>query len=195
MAVPGPPRNPVSTSDSLTSVKIVYETPADDGGSPILDYKYSTDGGSTWLTVSPTVRSDGKLEFSLSSLTAASTYAVKILATNAIGRSTSVTTSATTLATLATTTTSTVAPTTTTTTTVAPKAVVVAAAPAPTTTTTTVAPVVVAQAVRQPTPVVVPKLPVTGLQDSLRLVYAALALMGVGGTVVATNRRRVRTRN
>jgi len=195
MAVPGPPRNPVSTSDSLTSVKIVYETPADDGGSPILDYKYSTDGGSTWLTVSPTVRSDGKLEFSLSSLTAASTYAVKILATNAIGRSTSVTTSATTLATLATTTTSTVAPTTTTTTTVAPKAVVVAAAPAPTTTTTTVAPVVVAQAVRVVTPVAVPKLPVTGQQDSLRLVFWALALMGVGGTVVATNRRRVRTRN
>jgi hypothetical protein len=195
MAPPGPPRNPVSTSDSLTAVKIVYETPADDGGSPILDYKYSTDGGSTWLTVSPTVRSDGKLEFSLSSLTAASTYAVKILATNAIGRSTSVTTSATTLATLATTTTSTVAPTTTTTTTVAPKAVVVAAAPAPTTTTTTVAPVVVAQAVRVVTPVVVPKLPVTGQQDSLRLVFWALALMGVGGTVVATNRRRVRTRN
>ena len=188
MAPPGPPRNPVSTSDSLTAVKIVYETPADDGGSPILDYKYSTDDGSTWLTVSPTVRSDGKLEFSLSSLTAASTYAIKILATNAIGRSTSVTTSATTLATLPTTTTST---TTTTTTTVAPKAVVVAAAP--TTTTTTAAPVVVAQAVRVATPVVLPKLPVTGLQDSLRLVFWALAMMGVGSTVVATTRRRVRT--
>jgi hypothetical protein len=192
MAVPGPPRNPVSTSDSLTSVKVVYETPADDGGSPILEYKYSMDNGSTWLTVNPTVRSDGKLEFSLSSLTAASTYAVKILATNAIGRSTSVTTSVTTLATLPTTTTSTVAPTTTTT--AAPKAVVVAAAPIATTTSTTVAPVVVAQAVRQPTPVVVPKLPVTGLQESLRLVYVALALVGVGSTVVATNRRRVRTR-
>ena len=189
MAPPGPPRNPVSTSDSLTAVKIVYETPADDGGSPILDYKYSTDDGATWLTVSPTVRSDGKLEFSLSSLTAASTYSVKILATNAIGRSTSVTTSVTTLATLATTTTSTVAPTTTT---VAPKAVVAAAAP--TTTTTTAAPVVVAQAVRPVTPVVVPKLPVTGLQESLRLVYVALALMGAGSTVVATTRRRVRSR-
>jgi hypothetical protein len=96
------------------------------------------------------------------------------------------------LATLPTTTTSTTT-TTTTTTTVAPKAVLVAAAPAPTT-TTTVAPVVVAQAVRVVTPVVVPKLPVTGQQDSLRLVYLALALMGVGSTVVATNRRRVRTR-
>jgi microcystin-dependent protein len=191
MAPPGPPRNPVSTSDSLTAVKIVYETPADDGGSPILDYKYSTDDGSTWLTVSPTVRSDGKLEFSLSSLTAASTYAIKILATNAIGRSTSVTTSATTLATLPTTTTSTTTTTTTTTTTVAPKAVVVAAAP--TTTTTTAAPVVVAQAVRAATPVVLPKLPVTGLQESMRMVYVALALMGIGSTVVATTRRRVRT--
>jgi len=194
MSVPGPPRNPVSTSDSLSAVKIVYETPADDGGSPILEYKYSMDNGSTWLTVNPTVRSDGKLESGLSSLTAASTYAVKILATNAIGRSTSVTTSVTTLATLPTTTTSTVAPTTTTTTTVAPKAVVVAAAPVVTTTTTTAAPVVVAQAVRAVTPVVLPKLPVTGQQDSLRLVYLALALMGLGGTVVATNRRRVRTR-
>ena len=193
MAPPGPPRNPVSTSDSLTAVKIVYETPADDGGSPILEYKYSTDDGSTWLTVSPTVRSDGKLEFSLSSLTAASTYAVKILATNAIGRSTSVTTSATTLATIATTTTTT-STTTTTTTTAAPKAVVVAAAPAPTT-TTTAAPVVVAQAVRVETPVVLPKLPVTGLQESLRLVYMAMALMGVGSTIVATTRRRVRPRN
>ena len=191
MAPPGPPRNPVSTSDSLTAVKIVYETPADDGGSPILDYKDSTDDGSTWLTVSPTVRSDGKLEFSLSSLTAASTYAIKILATNAIGRSTSVTTSATTLATLPTTTTSTTTTTTTTTTTVAPKAVVVAAAP--TTTTTTAAPVVVAQAVRAATPVVLPKLPVTGLQESMRMVYVALALMGIGSTVVATTRRRVRT--
>jgi microcystin-dependent protein len=197
MAVPGPPRNPTTISDSLTAAKVVYETPADDGGSPILDYKYSMDDGVTWLTANPTVRPDGKLEFSLSSLTAASTYAVKILATNAIGRSTSVTTSVTTLATLPTTTTSTVAPattTTTTTTTVAPKAVVVAAAPvATTTTTTTVAPVVVAQAVREATPVVLPKLPVTGLQESSRLVYLALALMGVGSTVVATNRRRLRS--
>jgi microcystin-dependent protein len=194
MAVPGPPRNPTTVSDSLTAAKVVYETPADDGGSPILDYKYSMDDGVTWLTANPTVRPDGKLEFSLSSLTAASTYAVKILATNAIGRSTSVTTSVTTLATLATTTTSTLAPatTTTTTTTVAPKAVVVAAAPAPTTTTTTAAPVVVAQALREATPVVLPALPVTGQQDSLRLVYLALALMGVGSTVVSTNRRRLR---
>ena len=170
MAVPGPPRNPVSTSDSLTAVKVVYETPADDGGSPILDYKYSMDNGSTWLTVSPTVRPDGKLEFTLSSLTAASTYSVKILATNSIGRSTSVTTSVTTLATL---------PTTTTT----------------TTTTTTVAPAVVAQAVRTVTPVVVPKLPVTGQQNALQTVYFAAVLLGVGSYVVATNRRRVRTRN
>jgi hypothetical protein len=54
---------------------------------------------------------------------------------------------------------------------------------------------VVAQAVRVETPVVLPKLPVTGLQESLRLVYMAMALMGVGSTIVATNRRRVRTRN
>jgi len=189
MAVPGPPRNPTTISDSLTAAKVVYETPADDGGSPILDYKYSMDDGVTWITANPTVRSDGKLEFTLSSLTAASTYAVKILATNAIGRSSSVTASVTTLATLATTTTSTVAPTTTTTTTVAPKPVVAAAVTIPTTTTTTAAPVVMAQAVKY-----VPALPVTGQQNALQTVYFALVLMGVGSTAVVTSRRRVRAR-
>jgi hypothetical protein len=196
MAVPGPPRNPTTISDSLTAAKVVYETPADDGGSPILDYKYSMDDGVTWITANPTVRSDGKLEFTLSSLTAASTYAVKILATNAIGRSSSVTASVTTLATLATTTTSTVAPTTTTvapttktTTTVAPKPVVAAAVTIPTTTTTTAAPVVMAQAVKY-----VPAFPVTGQQIALQTVYVALVLLGVGSTAVVTSRRRVRPR-
>jgi len=189
MAAPGPPRNPTTISDSLTAAKVVYETPTDDGGSPILDYKYSMDDSVTWITANPTVRSDGKLEFTLSSLTAASTNAVKILATNAIGRSSSVTASVTTLATLATTTTSTVAPTTTTTTTVAPKPVVAAAVTIPTTTTTTAAPVVMAQAVKY-----VPALPVTGQQNALQTVYFALVLMGVGSTAVVTSRRRVRAR-
>ena len=165
MAPPGPPRNPSSSSGSMTDAKIVYETPADDGGSPILNYKYSLDDGASWITASPTVRSDGKLEFNLSSLTAASTYSIKILATNAIGRSTSVTTSVTTLATA---------------TTVAP---------------TTVAPTTVAPAPKKAKRVVVTTLPVTGQKNSLQTAYIALSLLAVGGTSVATtNRRKVRSR-
>jgi LPXTG-motif cell wall-anchored protein len=72
---------------------VVFDAPTDDGGSPIRDYKYSINGGSTWISVIPTVRADGKLELNLSSLLAGNVYTVDILATNAIGRSTSVSTS------------------------------------------------------------------------------------------------------
>lgn len=169
MAPPGPPRNPSATPESMTAAKVVFDAPADDGGSPIRDYKYSMDDGASWITVSPTVRSDGKLEFSLSSLSAGSTYSLKILATNAIGRSTTASASVTTLSSSQSVAavTTTVAPTTTT---LAP-------------TTSTVAPILKAT-------VKVKSLPVTGQGDSANAVYFALVLLGVGSTSIATSRRR-----
>lgn len=164
MAPPGPPRDPGSTPESTTDAKVAFQAPADDGGSPIRDYKYSIDGGGTWVSVTPTVRSDGKLEFRLASLTAGTAYTVEILATNSVGRSASVSTPL-------------VMPTT---------PIVVAATPTTTTTlapTTTTAPVVVAASVKA--------LPRTGQSDVLAFMYLATAFVGVGGVIVASRRRRI----
>ena len=198
MAPPGPPRNPSSNSDSMTGATVVYETPTDDGGSPILNYKYSLDDGASWLTVSPTVRLDGKLEFNLTSLSAASTYSIKILATNAIGRSTSVTTSVTTLTTAPTIApalvSTTVAPTTVAPTTVAPTTVAPTTVAPASVASTTVAPVAAAQAPKIVKRVVIKTLPVTGQRNSIQTAYIALSMLAAGGTsMVASRRRKVRS--
>jgi LPXTG-motif cell wall-anchored protein len=167
MTVPDPPRNVSPSSDSMTTAKVVFDVPADDGGSAIRDYKYSMDDGVTWTSVTPTVRADGKLEFGLSSLSAGRTYSLRILATNAIGRSTSVTASVTTLTAAQVAAASAV-------TTVAPAATVV-----PATTVAPKSPVVKAKA-----------LPVTGQQGSNSTALLAVVLLLSGCGILVTNHRR-----
>lgn len=177
MTVPGPPRNPVATSDSTTAAKVVFDVPADDGGSPIRDYKYSMDDGVTWTTVSPTVRPDGKLEFGLSSLSAGSAYSMKILATNAMGRSTTASASVTTLTAAqvaAAAVTTTVAPTTS----VAVKTTVAPSTTAAPTTTTTVS------------AVTAKSLPVTGQQGASNMLHYAFVMLAIGFSIMVTSRRR-----
>jgi hypothetical protein len=156
---------------------VSFDIPADDGGSPIIGYKYSMDNGATWSTVNATVGAGGKLEFDLSSLSAGSTYTVKLLATNAIGRGTIASASVdmpSTFSVVAVTTT-TLAPTTTTL--------------APTTTTVAVAaadvdfvPVAVVKAAKA--------IPLAGLRNTNMIVLLALVMVGAGAVSVSFGRRR-----
>ena len=172
MAPPGPPRNPAGTPQSSTTAKVTFDVPADDGGSPIIGYKYSMDNGATWSTVNATVRPDGKLEFDLSSLSAGSTYTVKLLATNAIGRSTVSYTSVAMPSTF----TAAVAATTTTTVPV----------------TTTTAALAAANVDVVPAAVVKPvkSIPLSGLRNTNVIVLFALVMVGVGAAVVVLGRRK-----
>jgi hypothetical protein len=163
---------------------VSFDIPADDGGSPIIGYKYSMDNGATWSTVNATVGAGGKLEFDLSSLSAGSTYTVKLLATNAIGRSTIASASVdmpSTFSVVAVTTT-TVPPTTTTvpptTTTVPPTTTTVAVAAAE----VDIVPVAVVKAVKA--------IPLAGLRNTNMIVLLALAMVGAGAVSVAFGRRR-----
>ncbi|MEI6621923.1 MAG: fibronectin type III domain-containing protein, partial [Actinomycetes bacterium] len=57
-------------------------TPGDDGGTPITNYQYSIDGGSSWVTASPAVTSSPLV---ITDLTNGTSYSVKIRAVNAVG--------------------------------------------------------------------------------------------------------------
>ena len=177
MAPPGPPRNPAGTPRSSTTARVSFDIPADDGGSPIIGYKYSMDNGATWSTVNATVGAGGKLEFDLSSLSAGSTYTVKLLATNAIGRSTIASASVDMPLTfsVAAVTTTTVPPTTTT---VPPTTTTVAVAAAE----VDIVPVAVVKAVKA--------IPLAGLRNTNMIVLLALAMVGAGAVSVAFGRRR-----
>lgn len=51
-ATPGAPTNLVATGIN-TGGMIQFTAPANDGGSAITNYEYSTDNGATWVTPSP----------------------------------------------------------------------------------------------------------------------------------------------
>jgi len=106
---PGPVQNLRAVSKSGTEVTVTFDEPADDGGSPIRWFEYSTDGGSTWRVASTTSPEAGKYTFDVTSLTAGTEVTVVVRAVNAIGDSTNESASATPVAT-----TTTAAPTTTT---------------------------------------------------------------------------------
>ena len=106
---PGPVQNLRAASKSGTEVTVTFDEPADDGGSPIRWFEYSTDGGSTWRVASTTSPEAGKYTFDVTSLTAGTEVTVVVRAVNAIGDSTNESASATPVAT-----TTTAAPTTTT---------------------------------------------------------------------------------
>jgi hypothetical protein len=72
-------------SGGNASLSVTFNPPANDGGSPITGYEYSLDGSSTWVSVvlpDPAVNA-----FTISSLSNATTYAVRLRAVNSIGPS------------------------------------------------------------------------------------------------------------
>ncbi len=86
-AVSVTPRTVPSAPTSLTatpgdgSVSVAF-TAGSDGGALILNYKYSTDDGSTWTAFDPAVTSS---PVSITGLTNGTTYKVKLLAVNTAG--------------------------------------------------------------------------------------------------------------
>ena len=83
LAVPGMPTNPVQGPPIPNGVSISWETPIDDGGFNIIDYKYEVMGkvGSS-ETVSSTTTSA-----KISGLGVAESYTFAVSAGNALGRS------------------------------------------------------------------------------------------------------------
>jgi hypothetical protein len=57
-------------------------TPGSDGGSPIIDYKYSLDGGSSWWPLS---QPDTASPITITGLTNGTAYSISILAVNSNG--------------------------------------------------------------------------------------------------------------
>ena len=86
---PSAPRDFQATPQKTTA-SVSFLLPLDDGGAPLQDYRYSLDGGVTWTTFSPT-SSGGRLNLSVTGLTAGTTYPMLIQASNVRGRSASLT--------------------------------------------------------------------------------------------------------
>ena len=84
-ATPDAPTNLVATGIN-TGGLIQFTAPANDGGSPITNYEYSTDNGATWITPSPAITSSPLIISS--GLTNCTSYQVKIRAVNAAGTGT-----------------------------------------------------------------------------------------------------------
>ena len=81
VTVPSPPTG-LSATPGNTQATISF-TPGSDGGSPITNYKYSTDG-STYTALSPT---DTSSPITITGLTNGVTYSITLKAVNAIGDS------------------------------------------------------------------------------------------------------------
>ena len=84
-ATPGAPTNLVATGIN-TGGLIQFTAPSSNGGSPITNYEYSIDNGSTWITPSP-ANTTSPLIIS-SGLTNCTSYQVKLRAVNASGSGT-----------------------------------------------------------------------------------------------------------
>jgi Ig-like domain CHU_C associated len=82
---PDAPTNLVATGIN-TGGLIQFTAPANDGGSSITNYEYSTDNGATWITPSPAITSSPLIISS--GLTNCTSYQVKIRAVNANGSGT-----------------------------------------------------------------------------------------------------------
>lgn len=78
---PGAPTN-LSATPQNQSAEVAFTAPADDGGTPITNYEYSIDGGTTWVTPSPAITSS---PITITGLTNGTSYNVKLRAVNAIG--------------------------------------------------------------------------------------------------------------
>jgi Flp pilus assembly pilin Flp len=75
-----------SVTAGLGSLTVTFTAPTSDGDSPILDYAYSLDGGTTWTTLA-TSGTAPNLGMTITGLTNGTSYTVRVSARNAIGRS------------------------------------------------------------------------------------------------------------
>ncbi|MEY4131011.1 MAG: hypothetical protein RLZZ31_1135 [Actinomycetota bacterium] len=89
----GPPAAPTITgiTQTATSLSVGFTAPSSNGGSTVTNYEYTTDGGTTWVAVSPASTSS---PLSISGLAAGTSYSVAIRAVNAIGPGTATATRA-----------------------------------------------------------------------------------------------------
>jgi len=78
--VPGAPIN-LSAITGDTSIKITFTQPSD-GGSPITNYEYSLNGGSSWMPLSPI---DVTSPVTITGLTNGTVYNIKLRAVNSVG--------------------------------------------------------------------------------------------------------------
>ena len=67
---------------ATTSIEVAFTAPADAGGSTISNYEYSTNNGSSWTTLSP---ASATSPMSITGLTEATAYQVKLRAVNGQG--------------------------------------------------------------------------------------------------------------
>ena len=81
--VPGAPTITRITGGEVSGqLSVAFTAPTNDGGSAITNYKYSTNGGSTWTAVSPEATTSPIL---ISGLNNGTTYDVQIRAVNVVG--------------------------------------------------------------------------------------------------------------
>lgn len=81
-SVPDPPAG-LTSSAGNASVTLTVTAPADDGGSPVTGYEYTTDAGATWLALTTT--GTGTLTGTISGLTNATAYTIAVRALNVVG--------------------------------------------------------------------------------------------------------------
>lgn len=91
MTVPSVPRDLDGSGGHTGDGSITFMAPADDGGSPLREYKLSLDGGDTWTTPTVVDNGDGTFTVHLSGLAPGTTYPLELKATNLMGRSASAT--------------------------------------------------------------------------------------------------------
>ena len=85
--VPSAPTNLVG-SGLNTSATITFTGSADTGGVPLIGYLYSLDGGTTYLSPANLLdNGNGTYSIALTGLTAGTTYQVRVVAVNSVGRS------------------------------------------------------------------------------------------------------------
>jgi uncharacterized repeat protein (TIGR02543 family) len=84
--VPSAPRN-LSGSGLNNSATLTFEPPSDNGGLALGNYNLSIDGGTSWTAVTNLVdNGNGTYSIPLTNLTPGSTYAIRLAATNVLGR-------------------------------------------------------------------------------------------------------------
>ena len=79
---PGAPTITSTSSGASGVIYLYFSAPASNGGSALSNYQYSTNGGSTWTTRSPTATSS---PITVSGLSNGTTYSMVIRAVNAAG--------------------------------------------------------------------------------------------------------------
>ena len=72
----------LSATPTLNAVSVFFVGPAQDGGGPVTNYEYSTDGGKTWTSRNPASSASPMI---IAGLTPGTTYGVALRAVNAAG--------------------------------------------------------------------------------------------------------------